>query len=333
MNEIHPIQSETTLADLAKEIWRGRGFVLGGAVCGLAIAFLFIMMAVPHSRAQMVLSPASPMEASAKDQNSKPDVASQNMQAALNFERFQSVAKGAAVASLLLRSPELVKGLEYDQSFLFSKPVTNWRPENLAEYISRRVQFVPVGETPLRILRYSHRDAKFAAAFLQRLHAITDGVIRHSVRTEVNERIGYLQQEMQRSMNPEHRRAMTDLLMEQERLRMLVSIDQPYAALVIEPAFSSSKALWPDKMLVFSSFAALGAFLGFVFFSLTHAQLRAPMGFQEDDGYNTAEAQRAKERLKNMKRWSSNAPPQNANERPLTGKGTRKRNFSSDAAE
>jgi hypothetical protein len=339
MNDIRntKARTEATLADLSTEIWAGRGFVLGGLVCGMFAALVLVFLAVPHSRAQMVLAPASPMDDSAalnEDQRASNALS----QATLNFERFQSVAKGAAVASLLLRSPDIVRGLDADQDFVFSGGGQDWRPENLAEYISKHVQFVPVGETSLRALRYLHPDPAFAAGFLQRLHTITDGVIRHNVRTEVGERISYLQQELQKVLNPDHRRALTDLLMEQERLRMLVSIDQPYAALVVEPAYSSSNAVWPDVPLVFSAFGVLGAFLGFVVFSIRNAARFTEQHSEEafSDDLFAEEARQAKERLKELRRWTAGRG-ENTNERPLTGKGKNKKKgpppFSSNAAE
>lgn len=56
---------------------------------------------------------------------------------------------------------------------------------------------------------------------------------------------------------------------------MLVSIDQPYAAAIVVPATASAKATWPDAALVYTGFAAIGAFLGFIVFSL-----RAPVHVQ-----------------------------------------------------
>lgn len=333
------MHSEMTLADLVRSVWDGRGFVLGGLVLGLVCALGFVLSAVPHSRAQMVLAPASPLEAMAGNMRDEDKSTQSAALAGMNFDRFQSVAKGAAVASLLLRSAEIEAGLKADHAFRFLSGERNWNPSKLAEYISKRVRFVPVGETQLRVMRYEHPNPEFASAFLQRLHSITDGVIRHAVRQEVGERISYLQSELGKVYNPDHRRALTDLLMEQERLKMLVSIDQPYAALSVEQAYSSSRPVWPDKALMFSAFGLIGAFLGFIAFSFSAVGEEAL--FADDrgvhDAYDTQdarEARKAKEKLKSMRQWMPGSEG-NANERPLTGKGRKKRPplSSSDAAE
>ena len=261
-------QHEETLADLMREIWAGRSFVLGGLLVGLVCALGFMALAVPHSEAQVVLAPANPMNMSSahKGQGNNNDVVLSREN--LSFARFEASFKGAAVAGLLLRDPEITAGLQKDRAFQFLRTERGWSPEKLAEYISERVVVDPVGETPLRTLSYLHPDQDFAVTFLHRLHHVTDGLIRHGMRKDVNERIAYLNTAIAETMNPDHRRAMTDLLMEQERLKMLVSIDQPYAASVVVPAAHSVKPAWPDAVLVYVSFIAVGAFLGFVVFSL-----------------------------------------------------------------
>lgn len=263
---------ERTLADLFSDAWRGRFHIFSGLFLGGLIAFFLLVLAVPHGGAQMVIAPALPIDLIVSSQSSSGSdlglAAQKGAAVNQNFERFQTVASGAAAASLLLRSEEIVRGLSKDRAFRFSKPESGWNSAKLAEYIGRRVSFDPIGETSLRRMRYMHPDREFAAVFLQRLHSIADGLIRYNTRREVNGRIDYLRGELEKTRNPEHRRALADLLMEQERLRMLVSIDQPYAAVVVEPAFVVSGLRWPDAALIFPVFACAGALAGFAVFSL-----------------------------------------------------------------
>ena len=266
-SEVASSSCEQTLGELMREIWSGRVFILSGLMIGLALAFVMMSSAVAHFRAEMILAPANPMNMAVVSQaNSAGGVLEQNSEV-MSFTRFEVSFKGVATAALLLRDPEITDGLARDKAFSFSRPEQGWSAEKLAEYIARRVDVDPVGETSLRALRYLHPDKEFAALFLQRLHNITDGLIRHGIRREVNERITYLNKAIAENMNPEHRRALTALLMEQERLKMLVSIDQPYAASIVVPASVSVKARWPDGSLIYSGFAFVGALLGFVVFS------------------------------------------------------------------
>ncbi|HOO81792.1 MAG TPA: hypothetical protein PK513_04760 [Alphaproteobacteria bacterium] len=265
-SEVTPSNREQTLGEFMREVWSGRVFVFGGLMIGLVLAFVMMSSAVPHFRAEMILAPASPMNMAASPVNYAGGALEQNSEV-MSFTRFEVSFKGVPPAALLLRDPEITDGLARDKAFSFSRPEQGWSAEKLAEYIARRVEVDPVGETSLRALRYLHPDKEFAALFLQRLHNITDGLIRHGIRREVNERITYLNKAIAENMNPEHRRALTALLMEQERLKMLVSIDQPYAASIVVPASVSVKARWPDGSLIYSGFAFVGALLGFVVFS------------------------------------------------------------------
>lgn len=283
-------RTDLSLADFFSEIWRGRFYIFSGLLFGFLIALALVALAVPHGGAQMTIAPATPIElaaASLQARDFSSGLAAQNGAGAQhNFEQFQTVAGGASAASLLLRSEEITRGLSRDQAFSFVTPERAWSAAKLADYIGRRVVFEPVGETAQRRMRYMHPDPEFAALFLQRIHAIADGLIRYNTRREVNGRIDYLRAELEKARNPEHRRALADLLMEQERLRMLVSIDQPYAAAVVEPAFVSAAMRWPDAALTFPVFACAGALAGFAIFSLrwsfaAQAQAQAEAAMRE----------------------------------------------------
>lgn len=299
-------RADLSLADFCSDIWQGRFYIFSGLLSGFLIALALVALAVPHGGAQMTIAPATPIDlAAASLQAGTSDfpsgfAAQKGAGAHQNFEQFQTVASGAAAASLLLRSEEITQGLSRDRAFSFMKPERDWSAAKLADYIGRRVVFEPVGETAQRRMRYMHPDPEFAAIFLQRLHAIADGLIRYNTRREVNGRIDYLRGELEKARNPEHRRALADLLMEQERLRMLVSIDQPYAAAVVEPAFVSAAMRWPDAALVFPVFACAGALTGFAVFSLrrsfaAQAQAEAAMRAERPRGVRRPGLSRAVE--------------------------------------
>ncbi|MCB1652261.1 MAG: hypothetical protein KDI46_09430 [Alphaproteobacteria bacterium] len=256
---------EPTLGDLLRELWLGRRYILIGLLFGILCATLLSALATPHYKAQMIIAPARPLQAeqtAAVTKESDARSEAQNL-----FTRFEATYKGPSVAAILLRDPDILDGLQKDSWFLKSSDAkTPQTAAELSDYINERVQNTPIGETPLRTLSYLHPDPAFAGLFLRRLHDVTDGLIRHAVRYNVNERIAYLQEALGKMPNPDNKRALTDLLLEQERLKMLVSIDQPYAAALIEPPAASARPLWPDYTLVFITFTLSAAMLGFALF-------------------------------------------------------------------
>jgi hypothetical protein len=259
------------LADILADMRRARGFIMGGMLLGAVLALIFLAAAVPFYRAQMIVGPAAPIsnnEAAGEIAKMRAAQLDSNI---MNFTRFENTLAGSSVAGALLKDEKIFEGLTQDRSFGLLRAETTWTPEKLAEYIRRRVRIDPVGETPLRRLVYYHPSAGFAAYFLTRLHEVSDGLIRRSIRSAAAGRVEYLQKTSQSIPNPEHRRSLTELLMEQERLLMLASVDQPYAAMIVEPASSSSRPKWPGRIAAFLIFSLAGGFAGFAVHGIRRA--------------------------------------------------------------
>lgn len=271
--ESQAVQS-MTLGDLFAGLWRGKFWVASGVLVGCVLAALFCFTATPHYRAHMIISPANPMNGAEVSSLLAEDnlfalrylVQRVGVANSSDFMRFENKYAEATVAGQLLEDPNIMRGLDFDRSFTFSKPQEDWSAEKLAAYIHDRVRLEPVGATPLRRMVYDHPNESFAVYFLQAVHAETDELIRENIRTDAEERVRYLQGAIKSTQNPEHRRALTTLLLEQERLRMLVSIEQPYAASIIEQAASSFKPVWPNAALVFPAFVFAFSLLGFAAF-------------------------------------------------------------------
>lgn len=268
---------EMSLADAMRLLWRAKLWLAAGMVGGLAAAALLWAIAVPHYRAGMTIAPANPMNGAQfsrlleDNQNFAPlsfflqRVGNGNV---LDFARFEAIVRGQGVAESLLENRTVLEGLARDRAFLWSQPRAEWTPAQFAEYLQSRVDIGAVPGGGLRVMRYSHPDPRFAAFLLSELHRAADASIRRKTKGETLGRIAYLQAELSKSANPEHRRALTDLLLEQERLNMLVSIDQAYAADIVEEAAPSSRTLWPDIPLTALLFALAGMMAGLALFGL-----------------------------------------------------------------
>lgn len=269
-------QTALTLPDLIKYLWRGKFYIAVGIAVAAVVATLFIYTAVLHQKSTMIISPASPMSGSETSSLLADDrlfalrylaqrVGSLGANDFLNFEHTYS---GVRVAQKLLTDPLIKTGLEYDRSFSFMDPKTVNTPEKLAAYIKDRVHLTPVGTSALRRVSYTHPDGRFAEYFITQIHNTTDTLIRQNIKTQAAARANYLQETLAQTNNPEHRRSLTTLLLEQERLLMLVSLDTPYAATIIEPASIEIKPSWPDVPMVLAGFLLVGALIGFMTFHM-----------------------------------------------------------------
>ncbi|MGH1455915.1 MAG: hypothetical protein ACRBDI_03960 [Alphaproteobacteria bacterium] len=268
------ITMEKTLFDVLRDVWRAKLYMLVCVIISLICAFVFMGAAQKYYRAQMIVAPAVPMgqglslaadigEGSAQVQGSA-------LQSSAAFLQFEHIYSGVSVASILLNDKAVMARIDMDRVFEFSSPEKEWTPEALSEYLRHHVVLASVSGTPLRSLVYYHPDKEFARDFVGRVHRIADEIIRARVLREASERIEYLDKALGRSQNPDHRRNLTALLMEQERIKMLVSLDQPYAARVVEFPYVSAISRWPDPYFIYPVFFFMGLFLGFVIYGVRH---------------------------------------------------------------
>lgn len=272
---------EATITEALERLWRAKIFILGGAVLGLLAAVLFVRLAVPHYKAEIIVAPANPMNGAEISSLLADDnlFALRYMMQRVgpgnspDFLRFENTVRGATVAAALLKREDIRRGLEADRSFAFLSPMQNWNEAKFSAYLEKRIKLYPVGATSLRRVVYFHPDPEFAAHLLSVLHEEADKIIRNTIREEAEKRVVYLKNAINATNNPEHRRALTALLLEQERLRMLVSIETPYAAAVIEPASSSFKPEWPDRALVIVIFVLMGGLLSALVFAARDAEI------------------------------------------------------------
>lgn len=264
---------EPSLGDLFKEIWSLRRFILAGALSGIFLAGLWSYSATPYYRAWMILSPANPMNGAEISSLLADDnlfalrylVQRVSVANSSDFMRFENIYDGPSVAKILLEQEDVLRGLAQDHAFRFTAPRRqSWSPEKLAEYLHDTVRLEPVNGSTLRRLSYKHPNPDFAKYFISGMHMVSDALIRRTIKEEAKARAAYLKAAVAETENPEHKRSLTTLLLEQERLLMLASLDQPYAAAIVEPAAVSFKPVWPDPALLFAGLTALGALAGFL---------------------------------------------------------------------
>lgn len=260
---------DLNIIDVTAHIYRARWRVLCGALAGV-IAAVVLLSFVPQSyRAVMVVAPADGYAlgdyASARGGSAstydkivslpfwrpmEPEGIS------TDFYRFVQTARGPAAADILRRD-ETIR-IRLPDEVMAS-------PSALSDYMTRRVDIQPVGATPLRRMSYYHPDSDFAAAFLRKAHLVADQMIRRDRRRMAQARIDYLSASLEKTANPDHRRIITGLLMQQEHILMLANLDEPYAAIIVEPASASAKPVWPDKPMTIAGFALIGAMLGYFY--------------------------------------------------------------------
>lgn len=270
---VNPVP-EKTIFDVLRDVWRAKYDMAMGAFVALIVSVAFMFSCVPHYKAEIMIAPAaimgqdvlaqtSSLEGTISIQHKEPDESS-------SFLRFEHIFSGVTVAGILLQDENLKSVVEEERPFFLSVHKAPQGADDLSRYLKKNVRIEPVSGTILRRLSYMHPDPQKAKLFLERIHKIADDTIRKSVSQETDERIIYLQQAIEQSVQPEQKRILTDMLIAQERMKMMVSINQPYAASVVEPPYVSARSAWPDPYLVYPLFILAGLLAGFIAYGLRH---------------------------------------------------------------
>ena len=123
----------------------------------------------------------------------------------------------------------------------------------------------------------------FAGTFLDLLYREADNIIREETRVRTSLQIGYIERQLGRVSVIEYRKVLTDLLASQEKSMMMLNVELPYVASVIEPPFVSELPTHPKPITALLVSLVLGIFLG-VFLALA----LAAWGWGEDQRRKTA---------------------------------------------
>lgn len=272
---LYHMHDDITFVDLMVFVWKAKIFIIVGIVFAMFIGQVFIQISVPQYKAEMLIAPA--------DRKGGPDVKallpdnssfaiqylvnSIGPQDSNDFVRFVNIAQGQSVAAQLLSDKRIIEGLAKDRKFSFNQAQDIKNSAQLAAYLEKEIDIQGVGNSVLHRITYYHPDAAFASYFLTQLHAVTDDLISDDILRMTTERIAYLRQILQDSYHPDHRRALTSLLMEQEHVLMILNINEPFAASVAEPAATGPKPDQPKNMIIMIASMFIGALIGSLFFA------------------------------------------------------------------
>jgi hypothetical protein len=265
------LTAEPTLNDVFRSVWEAKLPVVLGGVVGLIAAFVFLSVAIPHYRVTMLVGPAehapkADIKALLPDNPSfalQYLVSTMGSQDSSDFMRFENTLRGPAVSAELLKDAKVKDGMAHNGNFVFSPAEDVDSPQGLSDLLQKQVNVEPIGNTPLRRVSIDVADRAFGLYLLDKIYTRTDAMIRTEVSTQAHNRAAYLQEMLGRVNNPDHRRALTALLMEQEHIQMIMGANEAYAAIIAEAPSVSVRPWWPRKSLVLAGFIFAGMVLGF----------------------------------------------------------------------
>lgn len=268
-----------SLTDLLRKAWQGRRMIALGACGGLIAGCLLFISLKPVYEATMIIAPRSQASEERSmnilsDGSASARGLSISSEIPREFIRFQQVLRENSVALQLSENSAFLDKIEEDTQFRFS--VTNdVTKSDLSRYLKKKISLRPMGATSSLLVSYRHPDPSFAQEMLNKLHRVTDDMIREDANRQTIKKIEYLQGEIASNYNPDHRKVLTDLLMLEERNKMFIAMDQPFAADIVEPATASPEKIWPKAFIVIPVFMLLGSIIGFFWFYFRKTQRRS----------------------------------------------------------
>lgn len=136
--------------------------------------------------------------------------------------------------------------------------------EAVARALRERLTIVTVGSGPMRRIQFRDADRAFALELLDRLAAAADAQLRAEAARRSRAEIAYVRARRDAVSMAEHRKALTDLLSDQERVLIMIEVDLPLAADPIVPPFAAQQPDWPNPQAVIAAALALGLVAGVV---------------------------------------------------------------------
>ncbi len=138
---------------------------------------------------------------------------------------------------------------------------TPWEPPDahrLAQRLRSALSIKRVAETPMRRLVYRHHDREFAEALLTRLHATAEGALRSEAQRRTEAEIAFLEAQLAGVTRQDRRAALVELLSDEQTMAMMIALDLPVAADIIEAPNSAAIPDWPNPLVVYAAALLIG---------------------------------------------------------------------------
>ncbi len=255
--------SEENLFVLLGRVWRDRRICYLGMAAGLLFFLIIGLLLKPQYQVTIIIAPyeiAAGFDDFIDDMGTpSPRGMSPTHADNKNFIRFSQSIRGAKVAGLLYRMDDIRSGITHDGTWRgVRSSITS--PAAMAAYLQEHIAVEPIGATQSLKITYHHPDPVFAVTFLRVLTKANDQMIKGQDKTINTARIEWLKDALKKSYNPDHRQALTRLLLSEERRAMVLSLNETYTYQLIEGAAASAQPVVPN----FTLFLPLGVFFGFL---------------------------------------------------------------------
>lgn len=272
-------------------LWQSRWQLLGGAVMGFLIAAILILVITPKYTVRMIVGPVSANgpagmgTPAARVNELRRNHYNEVVQADTlsDYDRYLQLLTSPSTAQILIKQVPGILQVFFPERWDAHKkewhlPPSAWpgeifrrvrgggawhapTAEDLSARLKKMLQLRMIGQTPMRELELRYADRGFGLTLLYAMHQAADSVLREEAARRSGAISEYLEKQLQSVRMQEHRAVLTELLAAQERIRILVAVDLPYAADIVEPPTAPLEPDVPHPMplLIFGTLFGFAA--------------------------------------------------------------------------
>jgi uncharacterized protein involved in exopolysaccharide biosynthesis len=135
----------------------------------------------------------------------------------------------------------------------------------VAEFLRKNLTQEQDRDSPITTLSLDATDAEVARRTLGYLHQYSDDRIKQAIYQQTQSKLEYLQRRLQSVTVNDYRQTLIGLILDQEKILMLIQPNLPFAAEALEPPEILSEPTSPKKARILAVAALLGLVLGTFF--------------------------------------------------------------------
>jgi uncharacterized protein involved in exopolysaccharide biosynthesis len=282
--------NETIAQELVGSAWRHKWLVAFITLVVISLGVAWVVMAPKRYTSRLVIMPTeASQQLSDLLRNAGASVIANSLTSLTGneqityFDRFSKQLTSVNTATALKEHAGLIESLmnlrwndqkKFWEADSFLTPVMAYlgldtdvdtSAQAVAEFLRKNLTQEQDRDSPITTLSLDAIDAEVARQTLGYLHQYSDDRIKQAIYQQTQSKLEYLQRRLQNVTVNDYRQTLIGLILDQEKILMLIQPNLPFAAEALEPPEVLSEPTSPKKARILAVAGLLGLALGTFF--------------------------------------------------------------------
>ncbi|KGM34794.1 Wzz/FepE/Etk N-terminal domain-containing protein [Inquilinus limosus] len=281
------LSSETLAQEMVGSAWRHRWLVVLAIVAAVALGVLFIIVSPTRYTSRLIVMPT---EASQQLSDLLRNAGASALASSLTsltgneqityFDRFSKQLTAVSTAAALKEHKGLIESLmdlrwndqrKIWESTSFLTPIkaalgldtsVDTSAQAVAEFLRKNLNQEQDRDSPITTLSLDAADAEVARQALGYLHRYSDDQIKQAIYQQTQSKLEYLQRRLQNVTVNDYRQTLIGLILDQEKILMLIQPNLPFAAEALEQPEVLTEPSSPKKVRILVLAGLIGLVVG-----------------------------------------------------------------------